>query len=94
MITLLVTLSAIALCGAVLVLVGVWGMIWTLRRTLKSLQDDLLNLDDRFTREQKRKAGRERVDSQMNLREAAEISASLSHQKPNVFRLPGRAGRE
>lgn len=72
-------------------LIGVWGANRLTLRRVRTLEDELDHLVDRFERQLKIKAGRASVDSRdSNLREAAAIAASANHAQ-NTIRLPGRA---
>lgn len=72
------------------VLLGVWGDNRGVRRSLRELETDVISLDDRLTREQRKKAGMTLQDQRRaNLEEAAIVAAGASNTK--VTKLPGRA---
>lgn len=83
-------LSVLFLC-LLIVLIGVQGVSRTARRRMAELESDIISLDERFTREQKRRAGVSTQEQrQMNMEEAKVIAAS-NRSKPPVIRLPGRS---
>jgi len=89
----MVTITFIlALCAsilAVLTLLGVWGVIHAHSRHLREMATDLVSLEERFLRDQKKRAGITGREQRENLEEAATIAAQL--RLPKLESLPGRA---
>lgn len=89
--TLIIALSVI-LCFAVLLLLGVVGGNRAHGRALRELEADVVSIDERLTREQKKRAGVALQDGRRShMDEAAAIAASHQAQKPTASRMPGRA---
>lgn len=62
------------------------------RRRIRELESDILSLDERLTRDQKKRAGQTLQDGRRsNIEEAAIIAAAHKAQAPTASRMPGRA---
>jgi len=70
--------------------IGVWGANRATLRRVRHLEDDVVDLTERFERAQKKQAGRASVDARTNhMQEAAEIAARAQAQTAPL-KLPGR----
>jgi len=89
--TLVIVLSAL-ICFGVLLLLGVTGGNRAHSRKLNELESDVVSLNERLTREQKKRAGVTLQDGRRDhMAEAQAIAAQAQSSKPTTHRMAGRA---